>query len=154
VFGLFLFAPLGIAGLVLMYRGAMHGRSTRRAAVFLTLWFVPGTLLYTSYYWGENMPGLAYLRFFLTLIPPLLIAAMYLLKSADTRGRGGRRGAIAGPLAAGVLVAAAAWIGLSGGLGDLDREHRGNMNLRYSAREVLSRVRPSSAGRPMMIGDG
>src|SRR5204862_7948466 len=74
--GLFAFAPLGIAGMLLMYR------SNWRTALLLTMWFVPGALLYTAYYWGLNERGVWFLRFFLTFLPPLFIAAMYLLRSA------------------------------------------------------------------------
>ena len=51
VFGLFLFMPLGIAGLVLMFRNSW------RIALLLTFWFVPGALLYTAYYWGCKCPA-------------------------------------------------------------------------------------------------
>jgi hypothetical protein len=95
------------------------------------------------------MPGIWFLRFFLTLFPPLIIAAMYLLHSAE----GASRRSIASPLAAGILTASAAAIGLYISIGDLTREHRGNLNLYYSAREIASHVKPSSAGRPMILAD-
>ena len=141
--GLFVIAPLGIAGLVLMYRGGW-----RRALIFTT-WALPGMFLYMTYYWGQNVPGVWYLRFFLTLFPALIIAAMYLLR--NTQPAVGR--SILAPLAAGMLVAASAAVGLWGSLDDLVREHRGNMNLHYSAREILSHVKPSTGGPPMMIAD-
>lgn len=142
--GLFVFAPLGVAGLILMFR------SNRRAALLLTLWFVPGTLLYTAYYWGGNAPSIAYLRFFLTLFPPLIIAAMYLLHSAQPIGKG----SIAAPLAAAVLTASAAAIGLWGSIDELVRQHRGNMNMRYSAREITSHIPKDLPSRPMILADG
>jgi hypothetical protein len=153
LFGLFIFAPLGVAGLIVMFQTA------RRAALLLTLWFVPGALLYTAYYWGQDLQGLGFLRFFLTLFPPLIIAAMFMLKSAEIHGRINGRRAIAPPLAAGVLVAIATVIGVGTTLDELERQHRGNLNLYYSAEQVLSHVKPRATGgrrstmRPMMFTD-
>jgi hypothetical protein len=149
VFGLFLFAPLGIAGLILMFE------SERRPALLLALWFVPGALLYTAYYWGDNLQGLAFLRFFLTLFPPLIIAAMFVLKS--TQIHGDKRSSIAPALAAGVLTAVTVAVSVHATLGELERQQRGNLNLHYSARQVLAQVRlTKSAGggkRPMILAD-
>jgi hypothetical protein len=141
--GLFIFAPLGVAGLILMYR------TNRPLALLLTMWFVPGAFLYMAYYWGDNVPGVDYLRFFLTLFPPLIIAAMYLLRSAGSQ----ISGSIASPLAAGVLTACAAAVGLHGSLDELVREHRGNMNLHYTAQQIISHIKPSPAGPPMILAD-
>jgi len=76
MYGAFMIAPLGIAGLTLLFR------SNWRAGLLLNLWFVPGALLYTSYYWGQQVPGVGYLRFFLTLFPPLIAAGFALLHEA------------------------------------------------------------------------
>jgi hypothetical protein len=141
--GLFIFAPLGVAGLLMMFA------SDRRTALVLTLWFVPGALLYTSYYWGNDVPSIWFLRFFITLFPPLIIAAMHLLRTAAR----GKAGSIAAPLAAGILTACAGAIGLCGSLDELVRTHRGNMNLHFSARQIISHIKPSSAGRPMILAD-
>jgi hypothetical protein len=143
LFGLFIFAPLGVAGLILMFR------SHRLTALLLTLWFVPGALLYTAYYWGLNQPGVWYLRFFLTLFPPMIVAAMFLLR--NTQRSAGR--SIASPLAAGVLTAIAASIGLWGSLHELTRQYRGNLNLHYSAREILTHIKSPAGSRPMILAD-
>ncbi|HEY7091209.1 MAG TPA: glycosyltransferase family 39 protein, partial [Tepidisphaeraceae bacterium] len=143
LFGLFVFAPLGIAGLVLMYRSGW------RNALMLTLWFVPGALLYTAYYWGANMPSIGFLRFFLTLFPPLIIAGTWLLRSTEG---GGGKGSIAAPLAAGVLVAITASIGLWTSLGELQRQHRGTLNLEYSSQRIMAHLRPGWH-RPMILAD-
>src|SRR5439155_6923576 len=71
--GLFFLMPIGIFGLALMYRWSW------RMALLMTAWFLPGVVLYTSYYWGNELPGLAYLRFFLTLFPPLIFAAAWVI---------------------------------------------------------------------------
>ena len=55
-------------------------------ALLLTLWFVPGVLIYTAYYWGLNRGGgggVGYLRFFLTLFPPAIIAACWVMRRAS-----------------------------------------------------------------------
>jgi hypothetical protein len=143
VFGLFFVLPLGIAGLILMYRSAA------RFALLLTLWLLPGAFLYTAYYWGENLPSIAYLRFFLTLFPPVIIAAMWLLHSAAADPRR----SIASPLVAGIITVLTASIGLNGSLGELEREHRGNLDLHYSAGRIISHVKPSAGGKPMILAD-
>jgi len=143
LFGLFFILPLGIGGLIGVYR------SSRRVGLLLTLWFVPGALLYTAYYWGENMPGVGYLRFFLTLFPPVIIAAMWLLRSAAS---GGRR-SIASPLAAGIVTAVSVSVGLWSSIGELERQHRGTINLQYSARQIAANVKRSPGSRPMIIAD-
>jgi hypothetical protein len=76
--GLFFIVPIGIAGMFLLYR------ASARVAAVMTLWFVPGVLLYTAYYWGNNTNGVGYLRFFLTLFPPIVVCAAWLL---DWAGR-------------------------------------------------------------------
>jgi hypothetical protein len=143
LFGLFVFLPLGVAGLISMYGSA------RRMALLLSLWFVPGALLYTAYYWGANLPSVGFLRFFLTLYPPVIIAAMWLLRSAASSGKG----SIASPLAAGAVTAAAVSIGLWGSLSEMERQHRGTLNLHYSAQQIMSHVKPSAGGKPMILAD-
>jgi Dolichyl-phosphate-mannose-protein mannosyltransferase len=153
LYGLFLILPLGVAGLVMMF-----GHSWR-AALLLTLWFVPGGLLYTAYYFGEGVPqGVTYLRFFVTLLPPVIIAAMWVLRRAS-----GNRGSIAAPIAAGVLVAATSSLGVWASLPEMERQHRGNMNLYYSAQQIMSYIHPriamrgapapAAANRPVVFAD-
>lgn len=141
--GLFVMAPLAVGGLVLMYR------SSRRIALMMTAWFVPGAFLYMSYYWGQGVPGVWYLRFFLTLFPPMIVAAMYMLKSTQPAGRG----SIVSPLAAGILTAAASGVGLWVSMGELIRVHRGNMNLHYTAREIIAHVDKTAKAKPMILCD-
>jgi 4-amino-4-deoxy-L-arabinose transferase-like glycosyltransferase len=76
---LFFIFPLSIFGLVLMYRWQW------RVALLMTLWFVPGVLIYNSYYWGADLRGLAYLRFFATLLPPMIVCAAWLMHHAGER---------------------------------------------------------------------
>jgi hypothetical protein len=142
VYGLFVFAPLGVAGLILMCRGA------GRTALLLALWFVPGMLLYTAYYWGGDFPTIAFLRFLLTLLPPLIIAAMWMFKCSQAL----EKRPIATPLAAGVLTAMAACAGLWISVPEIERQHRGNLNLHFSATRILSHVKETTR-EPMILAD-
>ncbi len=151
LFGVFLLAPLGIAGMIVLFQ------RNARIALVLLLWFVPGALLYTAYYWGNGMQGVAYLRFFMTLFPPLIVAAMWVLGNVGwgAGANASNRRRIAGPIAAGVLVAAAASISLANGLPDLERQHRGNLNLRYSEtiiKRQIDATNPTHA-RPVAFTD-
>jgi hypothetical protein len=75
--GLYFVFPLAAAGM------AMAFRWNWRAALILVLWFVPGTILYMSYYWGLRGGGAMvlsmYLRFFTTPLPAAIIAAVWML---------------------------------------------------------------------------
>ena len=84
--GLVFVLPLGLMGLLLMF--ARHWR----LALVLSLWFVPSLLLYMSYYWGERVAGVAFLRFFLTDYPPIIVAALWLISSAAQGLIGSRPG--------------------------------------------------------------
>jgi hypothetical protein len=140
LYGLFLFAPLGVAGLGLMFR------RQRRDALCLTMWFLPGTLLYTSYYWGSQAPGMGYLRFLITVFPPLIIGAMWLLKAAASGWNRAKTSGIAEPLLAGFLTAAAGCIGLIGSLHPLTVQHLGNMNLALSAENSSRAIHDNGKG--------
>jgi 4-amino-4-deoxy-L-arabinose transferase-like glycosyltransferase len=75
--GLFFLWPLSLIGLVGLPR--RHWR----VAITLALWILPSMTLYLCYYWapgGENTVG--YLRFFLTVIPGLLLAALWVIDRA------------------------------------------------------------------------
>jgi hypothetical protein len=72
--GLFVLWPLAIAGLF-----AMLG-SSWRLGMLLLLWVLPSTLLYLLYYWapsGENTVG--YMRFFMSIVPGLIFAGLWIL---------------------------------------------------------------------------
>jgi hypothetical protein len=66
-----------------------------------------------------------------------------------------KRGAIARPLAAGLLVFGSAAIGLIAGVPELERQHRGNLNLHTSAQHILAVIntRKDKTARPMMFAD-
>lgn len=71
--GLFFVAPIGLVGLIAMYR------KLPLMATILMLWFLPSVLLYTAYYWAPDQWGVAYSRFILTELPALVIPAAWLL---------------------------------------------------------------------------
>lgn len=85
--GMFFVLPLGLLGMILMYR------RSARLATMLWLWFLPGTLLYAAYYWAPER-GVAYLRFFMTLFPPVVLGAGYLLYAASEHLVGVKRAVI------------------------------------------------------------
>lgn len=69
--GLFFLFPVAVAGLVTMFWWNW------RIAVFFCLWIGPCLTLYTFYYWAPD--GLGYLRFVLTALPGMVIAAFWLI---------------------------------------------------------------------------
>ncbi len=69
--GLFFAVPVGVLGLILAWRAGW-----KRAAL-LWLWLIPGTLTYMAYYWAPDR-GVSYLRFFLTLLPPIAVGCAVL----------------------------------------------------------------------------
>jgi hypothetical protein len=79
--GLFFVFPFGVAGLVWMFWWNW------RVATMLTAWALPSILLYTAYYWAPDTMGTGYMRFFLTVFPPLLAAGMWVLLHGITDSR-------------------------------------------------------------------
>jgi dolichyl-phosphate-mannose-protein mannosyltransferase len=69
--GLPLLFPLAVLGLALL------AWRERRLGLVLWAWALPGLLLYTAYYWAVD--DVAYTRFFLTLLPPLVLGMAWLL---------------------------------------------------------------------------
>ena len=160
MYGLFLTLPLGVVGMLMM-----PARSWKVALAML-LWFVPGSLLYAAYYWSS--PGLSYLRFFLSLYPPVIASAMWLLAVAlrgmrepgdVPAGRTWRSALSAVPARAalcafvGLLVATGIYVGRP----DLERQYVVNGNQAYSARRLLAAVPAARSGsgntRPVLLTD-
>ncbi|CAN5473208.1 hypothetical protein BH09PLA1_BH09PLA1_32750 [soil metagenome] len=169
-YSMYLIPPLALAGLFLMYRWSW------RAALLITLWLVPGMLLYIAYYFGKQRPGMWYLRFFLTLFPPMVIAAMWLLKSAaegmanrvsapatvSGRERIGRaRGSVAVPLGIGVFTYCSCAVGLMISVPSLEREHAANVNLAYTSDQIVRTIKKfptvlinDRVGKPVVFAEG
>ncbi|MEW6742198.1 MAG: glycosyltransferase family 39 protein [Planctomycetota bacterium] len=141
--GLFLFFPLGLVGLIAM--SWWHWR----LALVLLAWALPGTIVYTAYYWGPDLSGpegqvnTEYLRFFLTVLPPLSISGVWLLVQlgggAESRA-GLRRKAVLTPLAAAALVALAALHNLSVARNELAADLGRRLALRMVGQDVIDRV--------------
>lgn len=140
LYGMFFVLPMGILGMLLMFARAW------KMALLMVLWFVPSVLLYTAYYWGENSPGVGYLRFFLALFPPIIASSMFLIKTASRglmlRQDGEhqlsfRRGSIAIPIGAGLFTAMVAAVGIYVSLPDMERQHTQNEKLAYSAKALV-----------------
>ena len=71
--GLILLFPLGLVGLAYL---ATHDA---KRGLLLGLWAVPGLLLYSAYYWAPQGDGPGYVRFFVSVFPPLILSALALL---------------------------------------------------------------------------
>lgn len=71
--GLILMFPLGLVGLAYL---ATHDA---KRGLLLGLWTVPGLLLYSAYYWAPQGDGPGYVRFFVSVFPPLILSALALL---------------------------------------------------------------------------
>ncbi|HEY4564022.1 MAG TPA: glycosyltransferase family 39 protein, partial [Thermoanaerobaculia bacterium] len=69
--GLPLLFPLAVLGLALL------AWRERRLGLVLWAWALPGLVLYAAYYWAVD--DVAYTRFFLTLLPPLVLGMAWLL---------------------------------------------------------------------------
>jgi Dolichyl-phosphate-mannose-protein mannosyltransferase len=145
--GLFFILPLGLLGMFMMWA------SNWRVGMILSLWFVPETLLYMAYYWGGGQQGgVGYLRFFLTIYPPVILAAMWLINSAAT---------MAGPIglrvAAGGFATAVAALGLCASWPQLSRQQAFNQRLVSSGRSFLNAVGPIQAAhgnvRPVFFAE-
>ncbi len=141
-YGMFLILPLAMLGLMVMWRQSW------RLACFLLLWLLPGIAIYTAYYWGGRMPGLGYLRFYLTLFPPVVLAAMWYMRHGgweanDERGTMNdelQSRSSFPPIGAGAIVAMACWIGLRTALPALQRELAINSNLAFTCETVVRNV--------------
>jgi 4-amino-4-deoxy-L-arabinose transferase-like glycosyltransferase len=77
--GAFFVLPLALVGMI-----SLFGQRWR-LAVILTVWAVPGALVYTFYYWAPENIGLGYLRFFLTILPALTVFAFTFLSRLAPR---------------------------------------------------------------------
>jgi 4-amino-4-deoxy-L-arabinose transferase-like glycosyltransferase len=75
---------LGTNGISLMFPLALMGMTAMffwnsMLAVWLALWVLPCLAVYTFYYWAPDGSAIGFLRFFMTIIPGLLVAAMWLI---------------------------------------------------------------------------
>lgn len=72
--------PLSLIGAVLLLK------SNRRLGTIVWVWFLPPVVVYSSYYWNPDdagPDGEYYLRFVLTVLPALILCAMWLFRRFD-----------------------------------------------------------------------
>lgn len=140
--GLLYVTPLAVAGLAMMF----HHQG--KLALLLTAWVLPTLLLYISYYWAPDGPGLGYPRFFLTIFPAMVIAAVWLIgqvtddhriEQAKTWWRKIIRSLIV-TLGIGVIVALAVAINLHAALPTLEREVNTRAMLSYTQQIIQRRL--------------
>lgn len=132
--GLFFIVPIGMLGLILAVR---HG--VRRSAM-LWLWLVPGTIVYMAYYWAPDR-GVSYLRFFLTLLPPIAIGAAVLFDDLLTHATHSRVGKVLTPIGCGAIVAFSCAIGLYRALHGLDDGENSNRGMEITQLRNLNLAR-------------
>jgi hypothetical protein len=140
-YGAFFVLPLTVIGLAVMWRWNW------RIAMTMLLWLLPATLFYAAYYWGLDLAGMSYLRFFLTLIPVMIVPAMWLLRHGGwARKAIGERapGSVAMPIACGMLVAVCSWLGLRNALPTMERELAVSGNLFYTC-EGIAQIAPKGS---------
>lgn len=136
-YGLFLFFPLAMMGLALVWRSSV------RLGLFICLWFLPGAILYTAYYWSGGGVGIWFLRFFLTVLPALILSAMWFIRHAGwyehrIENAAAVRGAIAMPIAAGLLTAISTGLVLRSAVPLMERESAANWNLAFAGRQITT----------------
>lgn len=142
-YGVFLFFPMAMMGLALVWRSSV------RLGLFICLWFLPGAILYTAYYWSGGGIGIWFLRFFLTVIPALILAAMWFIRHAgwyapQFETEQTRRGAIAMPIAAGLLTAISTGLVLRSAVPLMERESAANWNLAFAGKQITTAAPPGS----------
>jgi hypothetical protein len=139
--------PVGVLGLIVLF-----ARNWRLAAV-LCAWLLPNLLLYTAYYYALENDGVNYIRFFMTVFPPLVMAAAWLL-TQGIAGTGSSVRRVLHTVAALAVVALSGVLSLHTTLPMLRSDHAE----RLAAATVDRRVGEGQAGRaqpaPTRAGQG
>ena len=128
--GLFFALPLGVLGMALALRTSL------RRGLLLWLWLIPGAAVYLSYYWAPDN-GLSYLRFLITLLPPLAVGAAVTLDTAMASATT-RLSRIVTPVAVGLVVLVASAMGVYRGLLRLDVDDRQPISMESQFRQELN----------------
>ncbi len=105
---MFFSLPLALLGMLLAFR------VSARRALILWLWLVPGMLTYMAYYWAPDR-GVAYLRFFLTMLPPLAVGVGVTIDQVQ-RLASDRLQRLFLPVGGGIVVVLACALGLYRGI--------------------------------------
>lgn len=153
--GLYFVFPIGVLGLLLLPRWNW------RVGTLLLLWLVPGLIVYTSYYWGENAGGMGYGRFFLSLLPPVLIGAAWAMVSAarattlrDTGDQPVAHRGVLAPLAVGVVVAIACAANVRMALPTVERSAAVAANLADTTSVLLLHTRNTPRSDIILFAEG
>lgn len=149
------------SGLMLLFPMALGGVLSafwwdRRVATMLALWIVPNLLVYTAYYWAPDGNSIGYARFFLSIFPPMAIAATGLLTwpGREMRSAGASEAVVKSLARSGGAVMVVASL-LSAGMGvvqsieplQMDRLQRLNLLSRSE------RVRQLCPAGSILVGD-
>ncbi len=141
---LFFFFPLGIAGLTAMFWWSW------RIALVIASWILPCILIYTAYYWAPD--GLGYARFFMTIIPGLVLCAFWLLSrlgnledlpAADERNGSVRRKQIASATA-GLLAIFAVLVNLNTAVAETVDDSVKRTILYENTRDIMRIAKPKA----------
>lgn len=133
--GLFALFPLALAGLVLMFW------RNWRLATLLACWILSTVALYTAYYWAPDGAWLGYARFFLSVLPPLALCAVWYLTQENALGG---RAMTARTVVAGVLVAIGTSVNLHSGIPDVEADAQYDTMIKRAGDCVLAHVPPGS----------
>ena len=129
--GLFFVLPFSLMGLVLMWRW------NAKLTLVLTAWVVPNLALYTAYYWAPDNASIGYLRFFLTIFPPLALSAVWSIRwFIDLAATQGVRWTPV--IAVGLVLALACGFDLFNALAITENDARTNVGLAAGAEQVLT----------------
>lgn len=148
--GLMLLFPMAVGGVLAAFWW------DRRVATMLALWIVPNLLVYTAYYWAPDGNSIGYARFFLSIFPPMAIAATGLLTWPGREMRAAGAGdAVVKSLArsgGAVMVVASvlsAGMGVAQSIEPLQMDHLARLNL-LSRSERVRQLCPAGS---ILVGD-
>jgi hypothetical protein len=135
--GLFFTLPIGLMGLTLLL-----ARNWRLSLV-LWAWLLPSVLLYTSYYWAPDNQSIGYMRFMLTVFPPVALGAAWcmtrLVPAAPYSGPVLRW--VVAPLAALVVVLGAGAYNVWGAIPMLAADQRKALAVARAAEQVIDQAK-------------
>ena len=141
-------APVALLGLLALL-------TTRpRIGVLLLLWIVPCLTIYHLYFWGIGAAGTAHTRFFLTILPAIVVCAVWVIDRARRWDGVGTLGAIG----AGLFCAIPLSINATQSLGLFERDAAMASNLatltdqvRNAAAEAADASHPKSSPRILLF---
>lgn len=132
-YGLFLVFPLVGLGLVKLLL------EKRRWGIVLAAWIIPSAAVYLLYYWAPSrLDTVAYLRFFIDIMPAMILCALWSLQDLF------RNAMLARSLAVGFMSALIGAYCLTSTAPALEEMHAAKANLFTTARVLRQHARPKS----------